>query len=69
MDLTALSGRELQCATMAAQGYSAKEIARRLNISQGTVKIYWRQARIKTDTKNITHLAALVASVYPITTA
>lgn len=54
LDLTILlSGREMQIATLVAQGYANKQIAQRLRISEWTVSTYLRRifAKLGVDSR------------------
>jgi DNA-binding CsgD family transcriptional regulator len=47
-----LAPRELQCCELALQGLQDKEIARTTGLSPGTVRVYLKHARCKTQTRN-----------------
>lgn len=51
-----LTPRELEIVTLLSTGLSAKEVAGRLSIAPKTVERYIDQARLKTRTRNRTHL-------------
>jgi two-component system, NarL family, nitrate/nitrite response regulator NarL len=57
--LKGLSTRENQVADLIAAGYSNKEIAQHLNVTEGTVKLHLHNIFKKTGAKNRTTLAAL----------
>jgi DNA-binding CsgD family transcriptional regulator len=54
----ALSGRELDVVRLIATGLSSKEAAQRLSIAPRTVEHYLEQARLKTRSRNRTHMVA-----------
>ena len=53
-----LSTRELEVLHLIASGYTVKEIAQLLFISETTVKSHTKNAREKLHTKNISHTIA-----------
>lgn len=53
-----LTRRELQCATLTAEGLSAKQIGLSLKIAPRTVERHLDQARIKLFARNRAHLVA-----------
>jgi DNA-binding NarL/FixJ family response regulator len=55
-----LTPREQQVLAQAAQGRSNKEVAKRLGISEGTVKIHLHNVYRKTGVRNRTELTSLV---------
>jgi RNA polymerase sigma factor (sigma-70 family) len=57
-----LTPRERELLLLVAEGLSNKEIARRLNLTEGTVKIHLHNAYQKLDVTNRTSMAALVLS-------
>src|SRR4051812_31991523 len=57
--LTALTHRERQIMHMVSEGLSNKEIGRRLNIVDGTIKVHLHNIFQKLDISNRTVLAAL----------
>ncbi len=57
--LKGLSSREKQVADLIAAGFSNKEIAQQLNLTEGTVKLHLHNIFQKTGAKNRTTLAAL----------
>jgi len=60
--LTQLTGRERQIMRLVSEGLSNKEIGRRLNISDGTIKVHLHHIFQKLDISNRTVLAALAIS-------
>lgn len=61
--LPRLGPRELECLTWSAQGKTAKETARLLNVSEVTVRDYLLSARLKLDAENITKAIAKAVSL------
>ena len=59
--LSRLSGREREVMLLTVEGLSNKEIARRLNMSESTVKVHLRSIYRKLAVNNRTKLAVLVA--------
>ena len=57
---TLLTAREREIALFVAQGLSNKQIARKVNISEGTVKLHLHKAYQKLDVANRTSLSSLV---------
>ena len=57
-----LSDRQREVTLLVAEGLSNKEIARRLEISDGTVKVHLQQIYSKLGIRNRTMLATLTAS-------
>lgn len=53
----ALSPKELEVLTLAALGYSDKEISKHLNISYGTVRCHIDKVVLKLNAQNRTHAA------------
>ncbi|MBW5438014.1 response regulator transcription factor [Bradyrhizobium canariense] len=60
--LTHLTDRELQIMRLVSEGLSNKEIGRRLNIADGTIKVHLHHIFQKLDISNRTVLAALAIS-------
>jgi two-component system nitrate/nitrite response regulator NarL len=60
--LTVLTGRERQIMCLVSEGLSNKEIGRRLNISDGTIKVHLHHIYEKLQISNRTALAALAIS-------
>ena len=60
-----LTARELEVAALAAQGLSNKSIARRLDLSDGTVKIHMYNVFRKTGLHNRTELANFINQTRP----
>ena len=60
--LTVLTDREREIMRLVSEGLSNKEIARRLNISQGTIKVHLHHIYQKLEINNRTVLAALAIS-------
>jgi len=60
--LTALTDREHQIMRLVSEGLSNKEIGRRLNISDGTIKVHFHHIYEKLEISNRTALAALAIS-------
>jgi DNA-binding NarL/FixJ family response regulator len=60
--LTALTDREHQIMRLVCKGLSNKEIGRRLNISDGTIKVHLHHIYEKLEIRNRTALAALAIS-------
>jgi two-component system nitrate/nitrite response regulator NarL len=60
--LTALTERERQIMRLVSEGLSNKEIARRLNITDGTIKVHLHNIFQKLEITNRTVLAALAVS-------
>ena len=60
--LTVLTDREHQIMCLASDGLSNKEIGRRLNISDGTIKVHLHHIYEKLQIRNRTALAALAIS-------
>ncbi|WP_245312913.1 LuxR C-terminal-related transcriptional regulator [Bradyrhizobium macuxiense] len=61
-DLTLLTERERQIMRLVSEGLSNKEIGRRLNISDGTIKVHLHHIFQKLDISNRTALAAFAIS-------
>jgi RNA polymerase sigma factor (sigma-70 family) len=61
--LTILTGRERQIMCLVSEGLSNKEIGRRLNISDGTIKVHLHHIYEKLKISNRTALAALAISL------
>ena len=60
--LTTLTDRERQIMRLVSEGLSNKEIGRRLNITDGTIKVHLHHIFQKLEINNRTVLAALVIS-------
>jgi two-component system nitrate/nitrite response regulator NarL len=60
--LTQLTDRERQIMRLVSEGLSNKEIGRRLNIAEGTIKVHLHHIFQKLDISNRTVLAALAIS-------
>ena len=60
--LTVLTDRERQIMALVSEGLSNKEIGRRLNISDGTIKVHLHHIYQKLEISNRTVLAALAIS-------
>ena len=60
--LTVLTDREHQIMCLVSEGLSNKEISRRLNISDGTIKVHLHHIYEKLEISNRTALAALAIS-------
>jgi DNA-binding NarL/FixJ family response regulator len=60
--LTALTQRERQIMRLVSEGLSNKEIGRRLNIGDGTIKVHLHNIFQKLEIRNRTVLAALATS-------
>jgi two-component system, NarL family, nitrate/nitrite response regulator NarL len=60
--LTVLTDRERQIMALVSEGLSNKEIGRRLNIADGTIKVHLHHIFQKLEISNRTVLAALVIS-------
>ena len=60
--LVGLTERERQIMLLVSEGLSNKEIARRLNVSDGTIKVHLHHIFQKLDISNRTSLAALAIS-------
>jgi two-component system nitrate/nitrite response regulator NarL len=60
--LAALTDREREIMRLVSEGLSNKAVARRLNISQGTIKVHLHHIYQKLEINNRTVLAALAAS-------
>ncbi|MDH2355974.1 response regulator transcription factor [Bradyrhizobium sp. SSUT112] len=60
--LTALTDRERQIMRLVSEGLSNKEIGRRLNIADGTIKVHLHNIFQKLEISNRTVLAALAIS-------
>lgn len=56
--IAALTERELQILRLTAQGLSAKEIAKSIQIAPRTVERHIDRIRLKTRTKNRSHMIA-----------
>jgi two-component system, NarL family, nitrate/nitrite response regulator NarL len=61
MELTTLTERQRQVATLACQGLSNKEIAETLGLAEGTVKIHLHAIYQKMDVRSRSHLMARVS--------
>jgi DNA-binding NarL/FixJ family response regulator len=62
LELIMLSGRQREVMLLVAEGLSNKEIARRLQISDGTVKVHLQHIYSKLGIRNRTMLATLATS-------
>jgi DNA-binding NarL/FixJ family response regulator len=60
--LTVLTDRERQIMALVSEGLSNKEIGRRLNIADGTIKVHLHHVFQKLEISNRTVLAALAIS-------
>ena len=60
--LTVLTDRERQIMRLVSEGLSNKEIGRRLNITDGTIKVHLHHIFQKLEISNRTLLAALAIS-------
>ena len=60
--LTVLTDREHQIMCLVSEGLSNKEIGRRLNISDGTIKVHLHHIYEKLEISNRTALAAVAIS-------
>jgi DNA-binding NarL/FixJ family response regulator len=60
--LTVMTDRERQIMSLVSEGLSNKEIGRRLNIADGTIKVHLHHIFQKLEISNRTLLAALVIS-------
>jgi RNA polymerase sigma factor (sigma-70 family) len=60
--LTVLTDRERQIMRLVSEGLSNKEIAHRLNIADGTIKVHLHHIYQKLEISNRTALAALAIS-------
>jgi DNA-binding NarL/FixJ family response regulator len=60
--LTVMTDRERQIMSLVSEGLSNKEIGRRLNITDGTIKVHLHHIYQKLEISNRTALAALVIS-------
>jgi len=60
--LTTLTDRERQIMRLVSEGLSNKEIGRRLNITDGTIKVHLHHIFTKLEISNRTVLAALAIS-------
>ena len=60
MTMTLLTSREQEIASLASTGLSNKGIARRLELSEGTVKVHLHNIFQKTGVSNRTALVALM---------
>jgi two-component system nitrate/nitrite response regulator NarL len=60
--LTVLTNRERQIMCLVSEGLSNKEIGRRLNIGDGTIKVHLHHIYEKLEISNRTALAALAIS-------
>ena len=67
--LTALTERERQIMRLVSEGLSNKEIGRRLNIADGTIKVHLHNIFQKLEISNRTVLAALAISQHDRATA
>jgi two-component system, NarL family, nitrate/nitrite response regulator NarL len=61
MELTTLTERQRQVATLACQGLSNREIAEILGLAEGTVKIHLHAIYQKMDVRSRSHLMARVS--------
>ena len=58
-----LTPRQLQIASLASQGFSNKEVGRRLNLSEGTVKLHLHSIYTRLGLRNRTELASILFSL------
>jgi two-component system nitrate/nitrite response regulator NarL len=58
-----LTPRQLQIASLAFQGFSNKEVGRRLNVSEGTVKLHLHSIYTRLGLRNRTELASILFSL------
>jgi len=58
-----LTRRQLQIATLASQGFSNKEVGRRLKLSDGTVKLHLHRIYTRLGLRNRTELASVMFSL------
>lgn len=61
--ITTLTVREREVATLVAKGLSNKQVARHLNIREGTVKIHLHKIFTKLEVRNRTVLAVTILRV------
>jgi two-component system, NarL family, nitrate/nitrite response regulator NarL len=61
MELTTLTERQRQVATLACQGLSNREIAETLGLAEGTVKIHLHAIYQKMDVRSRSHLMVRVS--------
>lgn len=61
--ITTLTLREREVATLVAKGLSNKQVARYLNLREGTVKIHLHNIFTKLAVKNRTALAVMILRV------
>jgi DNA-binding NarL/FixJ family response regulator len=54
-----LTNRELQCLTFLSEGLQAKEVAKKMSISNDTVISHSRSIRRKLDSRNITQAVTM----------
>ena len=57
--MNALTGREREVVLALAEGLSNKDVGRRLNLSEGTVKVHLHNIYSKLGVKNRTALVAI----------
>jgi FixJ family two-component response regulator len=60
-----LTGREREVAELVVTGYSTKEIARLLRISNRTIDVYRARIMEKTDAKSLADLISMYFELYP----
>lgn len=60
---TELTPRELEIGRLVSNGLSNKEVARQLNLSEGTIKIHLHNVYRKLGVKNRTALARMLAEM------
>ena len=58
-----LTRRQLQIASLASQGFSNKEVGRRLKLSDGTVKLHLHRIYMRLGLRNRTELASVMFSL------
>jgi two-component system nitrate/nitrite response regulator NarL len=62
--MNSLTGREREIVLTLAEGLSNKDIGRRLNLSEGTVKVHLHHIYSKLGVKNRTALVVLVHTLF-----
>ena len=58
-----LTPRQLQIASLTSQGFSNKEVGRRLKLSEGTIKLHLHGIYSRLGLRNRTELASVVFSL------
>lgn len=61
IDVDALSERQRQMVELAGHGYTDKEIARRLSLSEGTLRTYWDRLRARMGAQSRTEVLARIS--------